>query len=89
MLRIEQTGEDDDKVSMKLEGRVVAQWVSLLEEECLRVLQARKRLILDFAGVSFIDPDGIAILEKVRNERAQIVNACPFVSELLRLKGTP
>ena len=44
MLRIERASEDADTVTLRLEGRVVAQWVAAMEEECRRVLQASKRL---------------------------------------------
>lgn len=84
MLRIEKMGEDDGTVILKLEGRIVGQWVAALEEECQRVLRGPKRLILDLAEVTFIDRDGVAMLGKMRDERVQFVNCCPFLQELLR-----
>lgn len=83
MLRIEKTGEDNGIVSLKLEGRLVAQWAVVVEEECLRVLRGQKRLILDFAGVTFIDRAGVAMLREVTNERVRLVNCSPLVKELL------
>lgn len=84
MLRIEKMGEDDGTVILKLEGRIIAQWVPVLEEECQRVLREPKRLILDVAGVRFIDRDGVAVLGKMKGERVQLVNCYPFLRELLR-----
>ena len=84
MLRIEKMGEDAATVTLKLEGRVVAQWVDALEEECQRVLREPKRLILDVAGVRFIDRDGVAMLGKMNGKRVQLANCSPFLQELLR-----
>jgi len=84
MLRIEKVGEDAGTVRLKLEGRVVAQWVAALEEECQPVLQRSKRLILDVAGVTFIDRDGVAMLAKMNGKRLQVVNCSPFLRALLR-----
>lgn len=89
MLRIEKVGEDAATVTLRLEGRVVAQWVAALEEECRRVLREPKRLILDFAGVTFIGRDGVAVLGKMRGERVQLANCSPFVRELLRWPQGP
>lgn len=84
MLRIEKVGEDAATVTLRLEGRVVAQWVTALEEECQRVPRGPKRLILDVAGVTFIDRDGVAMLGKMNGKRVQVVNYSPFLQELLR-----
>ena len=84
MLRIEKVGEDADTVTLRLEGKVVAQWVAALEQECQRVLQGSKRLNLDVAGVAFIDRDGVAMLGRMNGKRVQVVNGSPFLHELLR-----
>lgn len=83
MLRIERLNEDDARVTLKLDGRIVGQWVATLEVECSRVLQGSKRLVLDFAGVTFIDRDGVSLLKKVRGERVRLVNCSLFVKELM------
>lgn len=83
MLRIEKVSEDDATVTLKVEGRIVGHWVATLEEECFRSLRGSKQLILDLAGVSFIDRDGVALLMKVKGERVRVLNCSPFVKELL------
>jgi ABC-type transporter Mla MlaB component len=84
MLRIEKVSEDADSVTLRLEGRVVAQWVATLEKECRRVLQGSKGLNLDVAGVTFVDRAGVAMLGKMSGERVRIVSSSPFLRELLR-----
>lgn len=83
MLRIEKVSEDDATVTLKIEGRIVTHWVATLEEECSRILRGPTRLILDFAGVTFIDRDGVSLLKKVRGERVRLVNCSLFVKELM------
>ncbi len=89
MLRIEKMGEDAATVILKLEGRIIGQWVAALEEECERVLRGPKRLVLDVAEVTFIDRDGVATLGKIKDERMQLVNCSPFLRELLRWAQRP
>jgi anti-anti-sigma regulatory factor len=84
MLRIEKVGEDTDTVTLRLEGRVVVQWVAALEGECERVLRRPMRLILDVAGVTFIDRDGVAMLGRLKGRRLQFVNCSPFLRQWLR-----
>ncbi len=83
MLRLEKVIEDNATVTLKLEGRIVTHWVAILEEECSRILRGPKRLILDFAGVTFIDREGVSLLNKVRGERVWLVNCSPFVKGLV------
>lgn len=83
MFRIETIGEDEGTVTLTLEGRITAQWVAVLEDACARVLHGPKRLILDFAGVTFIDHIGVAALKKIRGERVRCVNCCPFIEDVL------
>lgn len=83
MFRIETIGEDDVTVTLTLEGRITAEGIAVLEDACARVLHGPKRLILDFAGVTFIDRDGVAALGKMRGERVRCVNCCPFIEDVL------
>lgn len=83
MFRIEKIGEDDGTVTLNLEGRITAQGVAVLEDACSRVLRGPKRLILNFAGVTFIDREGVAALREMRGERVRCVNCCPFIEDLL------
>lgn len=88
MFRIEKIGEDDVTVTLTLEGKIAPPWVAVLEDECSRILRGPKRLILDFAGVNFIDRNGVAALRKMWGERVQCVNCSPFVKELLERPQT-
>ena len=51
MLRIERLNEDDATVTLKLDGRIVGQWVAILKKECFQVLKRQKQLILSLLGM--------------------------------------
>lgn len=83
MLRIERLNEDHATVILKLDGRIVSQWVAILEEECFQILKQQKQLILDCTDVSFIGPEGIEMLGKLKGGCVKCVNCSPFVRAIL------
>ncbi len=83
MLRIERLNEDNATVTLKLDGRIVGQWVAILKKECFQVLKRQKQLILNFADVTFIGREGVEILEKLRGQQVECTHCSPFVKELL------
>jgi anti-anti-sigma regulatory factor len=62
-------------VTLRLEGRVVAEWAALLERECSDLLRSRGAVSLELAGVSFVDRAGIQALERL--SRAGVEIRCP------------
>jgi len=75
-------------VTLTVEGALVADWVPLLEAQCLRHLDARKPVELDFAGVSFVDRGGVAMVRRLVARGAQVTRASGLVNALLaRLSG--
>lgn len=86
MLRITSTRDDESElITLKVEGRLVADAVGLLERECGRSLGEAPRIRLDFSGVTFIDGRGLSMLRRLRTPRLEIVNGSPFVEDLLRV----
>lgn len=83
MLRIERLNEEDATVTLKLDGRIVGQWVAILEEQCLQVLKQQKQLILDCADVSFIGREGIEMLGKLKGGCVKCINCSLFVQAIL------
>ncbi len=84
MLRITTLTEGRWLVRLKLEGRIVSDWVALLENECLECLRKEQTVVLDFEAVTFIDCAGVAMLRKIATDSLRIVNACLLVEDLLR-----
>ena len=85
MLYITQQAESDAGITLKVEGRIVAAWVSILKRVCLASLEDQS-LVLDFSSVTFIDSPGVQMLRQLPPARASIIN-CPSLIENL-LKGS-
>ncbi len=83
MLRLTRTEEHPHQVTLKAEGRIVAEWVDLLEAECLELVSAERQVLLDLADVSYLDRHAVEILRELTNGRISIVNCSPLVEELL------
>lgn len=83
MLRITQVSRTPLLVTLKVEGRVAAEWVQVLERECEQETSGGRAVRLDVADVSMIDCDGVAMLRGVTRSRVEIVNASPFIKALL------
>ena len=77
------------RATLKLEGRVVAGWAPLLERECLRLRGSWSAVVLDLAGVTFVDRLGVETLQRL--SRAGIEIRCPggLVASVLEGEGIP
>lgn len=87
MLKITKTEENGTTVVLKLEGKVTEQWAALLDGECQAFLQTHKALLLDCAGVNFLDARGVDVLRSLRLNNVTIIGAPGIVTELLRTGG--
>lgn len=79
--RIEDTGAG--LITLRVEGRVAAEAVGVLEGECRRSLEEAPRVRMDFSGVTFIDGRGVDMLKRIGAERLQVVNCSVFVEHLV------
>lgn len=84
MLRITKVVESLTQVTLKLEGRIVSDWVSLLERECQTLLHEKQRVRLDFSEVTFIDGRGVEMLKRIAAENLQILNCSAFIEDLFK-----
>lgn len=84
MLRITQVSDESSGVRLKLEGRIMAEWVPLLTEECLRILKEKKSLCLDFSDVTFVDDRGVEMLKAMTSQGIELMNCSPLVASLLQ-----
>lgn len=78
MLRI------DESDSLRLEGRIVGPWTDELRAACERAMSRAPGLVLDLAAVDFVDREAAALLRQLRARGARLVNASPFLTELLK-----
>jgi anti-anti-sigma regulatory factor len=83
MLRITHIGGNGRPRVLKLEGRLVDQWVELLEETCQRHLSdLSSQLILDLSGLEFAGRSGIELLRRLEKQGVTCTHASPFLRSL-------
>ena len=83
MLRITTMKENGSPVQLKLEGKITAEWTSLLEQECRALIARRQHVVLDMAGVTFLDGRGITMLRSLPDRYISLMNRSDFIKELL------
>ena len=83
MLRLTRTTRLPHEVVLVLEGQIVAEWVELLEAECLELLGTERKLFLDLADVSFLDQRGVLLLRKLAARSVTLINCPPLMDELV------
>jgi len=84
MLRLTRTTRLPHEVIVLLEGQIVAEWVELLEAECLTLLQTDQQVLLDLSRVSYLDRRAARLLRDLAARSVQLINCPPLVADLLR-----
>jgi anti-anti-sigma regulatory factor len=85
MLRIRTIPNGLLATTLHLEGRIVSTWVSVLEDECTRLLQEPgRRLRLDLGAVLFVDDRGVLVLQWLTAQGIELTNIPPFIETRLR-----
>ena len=87
MLRISRTQENGSGITLKLEGKISAEWAGLLQQECEVLIDQGKRVVLDFSGISYLDDQGVKIVRHLRAGKIRILNSSAFIDELLNGGG--
>jgi anti-anti-sigma regulatory factor len=83
MLRLTRTTRFPHEVVVLLEGQIVAEWVELLEAECLTLLQTDQQVLLDLSRVSYLDRRGARLLRDLASRSVQLINCPPLVADLV------
>jgi anti-anti-sigma regulatory factor len=84
MLRITENIENDKTVRLRLDGSISEASVPELEEACARHRNGQDRIILlDMAGVVFMNNPAANKIARLRSERLRIINCSPFIETLL------
>jgi anti-anti-sigma regulatory factor len=84
MLRLTRTTRLPHEVVLVVEGQIVAEWVGLLEAECLELLGTDRILLLDLADVSYLDRRAVRLLRELAARSVTLINCPPLVEELVR-----
>ena len=83
MLRITQVNEDSGQVCLKVEGRVIGDWISELDRTCGSCLSQNRPITLDLSDVTYIDRQGVETLKRVLGEKVQLKGMTLLVLALL------
>jgi anti-anti-sigma regulatory factor len=85
MLRITENSENGKTVTLRLDGTLAAGSYSELETLCSQY-QARDgiTILLDMAGVVFMNDEVAKKLVKLQSDRLRIINCSPFIETLLQ-----
>jgi hypothetical protein len=90
MLRISKRAAENESgaTHLRLEGQVTGPWVEELRRVCTDTSgnngHGQDQLVIDLAGVSFLDADGIALFHELAARRVVFTNCSSFVAEQLR-----
>jgi anti-anti-sigma regulatory factor len=84
MLRISVLN-DPGTARLKLEGKLAHEWVSEAEKAWLALLEmdGSTRVVVDLAGVSFVDDLGCQLLAAMRHKGAELVGSGLVMTSLI------
>ena len=83
MIRISRTGATTTAIRLKVEGRLLADSVPVLEDACAGHLSELRRVDVDFADVSFVDRDAVTAVRELIARGVTILHPTPLVRDLL------
>lgn len=90
MLRITENNENGKTVRLRLDGTVNSTSYGELEAACLRHQETGGKIILvDMAGVVFMNNEVASKLAMLRSEQLRIINCSPFIEMLLNKVDRP
>lgn len=84
MLRISEIVNHPDESILRLEGKIMGEWVTELQQVAHSYLQKNTKLTLDFQHVDFVDAAGIQALKGLTARGVKIVNCSGFLKQLLQ-----
>lgn len=84
MLRItEKLTRDPVGVVLLLHGRLVAEWVTVLQETSSEWQRRRVPLAIDLSGIQFVDEAGVELLRRLRRDGIRCLSCAPLIEALL------
>ena len=90
MLRITENLESCETLRLRLDGTITLENFHQVEELCAQHRQDNLRMIiLDMAGVTFINDAVAKNLADLRCDSVRIINCSPFIAALLKLANNP
>ena len=88
MLRITRLPTRHDLPCLRVEGRLVGDWVQVLQVEVEQAQAQTPVLELDLAGVEFADSEALSLLLEVAGRGVKLVACSPLLTSLLESKAS-
>lgn len=83
MLRITRVEDDGGALCLRLEGRIVGDWVEVLESEIAQVEPDEHGLVLDLTRVDFATHPAVVVLRDAMGRGARVLGCSPLIASLL------
>jgi hypothetical protein len=88
MLKITVSGQDSPSRIIKLEGKLLHDWIDEVRR-LFFVVDEGPFPSLDLSGLTFVDREGAELLLQLLRQGVRIESCSPFVAELLGLNREP
>jgi len=82
VLRITNIGTNGAR-TLKVEGRLAAEWVPELSRAVADVLKDDSRVALNLGGITSLDQSGVVLLRALRAQGCELLECSTFVSSVL------
>lgn len=83
MVRITLNDTAPGTTTMAIEGRIVSEWINVVETECQRLLAQGNNVVLDFSAVNFVGEDGVSMIQRLIAEGCRIKNCPSFIQQII------
>lgn len=83
MLRITPVPTANGARRFKVEGRLAGAFVDELSRVTAEALASSRRVVVDLADVTFVDPGGAALLRSLRTSGVELLDCSQFVVALM------
>lgn len=85
MLRITQTINNGSVVKLRLDGTITLESFAEIDSACAQYRsEADLTLVLDMAGVTFMQTEPAQKLAQLKRDNLRIINCSPFIAALLQ-----
>jgi anti-anti-sigma regulatory factor len=83
VLRITSSSESGRPTTLRIEGSLTGDWVDELSRAVSATVGTASGIVLDMAGVTFVDQDGVALLRRLKDRGIELINGSDFVRTLV------
>ncbi len=87
MLRLRRVPSRAPEIVLKLEGRVVGEWVDLVARECAAARRECDRVVFDMGDVTYADQRGLTMLRSLDPRAVRMIHCAPLLRDQLSENG--